>query len=343
MRNPLVSVIVPVYNVEKYLYQCLESIVIQTYSNIEVIVVNDGSPDNSDLIIKEFSSKDSRIKLINQKNAGLSAARNAGIKDATGEYIMFVDSDDWIESSMVEELLSKVKGVDLVVCSYNRMYTSKSNPRVLNVEGELNGTIFQRKLVGLYGSELKDPSQVDAFSIACAKLYKTDIIKKELIQFVSTKKIGTEDLLFNIQYSNQISRCYIYNEPLYNYRRDNEGSLTSTFKPKLFVQWQLLYSIIQGIIIDKESIFKIAFQNRVCIGIIGLGLNEMQSSDGFLSRYKKLKFILNDDLYKKAYSSLNLNYFPLHWKLFFGFAKYRFVLGVYAMLLGINYFVNSNK
>ena len=117
-NESLVSIIVPVYNVEKYLRKCLDSIVNQTYKNIEVICVDDGSPDNSIDILREYRAKDDRVTIIRQKNKGLSGARNTGIKNATGKYIMFIDSDDWVELNMVELMTKKMdnKNLELAVC-----------------------------------------------------------------------------------------------------------------------------------------------------------------------------------------------------------------------------------
>jgi glycosyltransferase EpsH len=344
MKIPLVSIVVPVYNVEKYLFQCLDSIVNQTYTNLEIIVVNDGSPDNSHLIVEEFSKNDSRIKIINQENAGLSAARNTGIKEATGEYLMFVDSDDWVDVAIVEKLLSKIDGVELVVCSYYRSYENTVIPRFFDMEGIIKGEVFQRRLVGLIGNELNDPSQADSLVTIWGKLYKLSIVKQKELNFVSTKEIGTcEDLIFNIQYVDYIENVIVLNLPLYYYRKSNNTSFTSHYKSNLFFQWKNLFKQIKRLICLNNEVFNSALNNRIALSIIGLGLNEMQNPEGFFSRYKKLRLILNDELYKKAYISLELKYFPMHWRLFFGFAKYRFVPGVYGMLLGINYFVNRNK
>lgn len=339
----MVSIIIPVYNVEQYLFQCLESVIIQSYQNLEIIIVNDGSPDNSHSIIRDFEDRDRRIKVINQQNAGLSAARNRGINKATGEYLMFVDSDDTIGIMMVEKLIEKIDGVDLVAASYYRKYENSSIARVFDISGPIKGGFFQRRLVGLVGAELKDPSQADSLVTAWGKLYKTSIIRKNKLHFVSTKEIGTEDLLFNFNYCEYIEGCYILNQPLYFYRRDNINSLTSTYKLKLFTQWLHLYSIIESEIEQKNGQFQLAFKNRVCLSIIGLGLNEIQNPSGLLIRYENLKNILNHQLYKRAYSKLDLKYFPLHWRLFFTFAKYRFVPGVYIMLRAISYFVNKNN
>ena len=130
MEENLISIIVPVYKVEKYLSKCLDSIVCQTYKKIEIILVDDGSPDNSGNICEEYAAKDNRIKVIHKENGGLSDARNAGLKIATGEYIGFVDSDDYIEEDMFETMykLIKMYDADISIVSYKEW----KNGRVLN-------------------------------------------------------------------------------------------------------------------------------------------------------------------------------------------------------------------
>lgn len=121
-----ITVIIPVYNVENYLERCLKSILYNTYTNLEIICVNDGSTDNSKKILEDYSKRDKRVIVINKKNNGLSSARNAGIKIATGEYIAFVDSDDWIHEKYFEYLIRGIDTADLVICNYIRSYKSGS-------------------------------------------------------------------------------------------------------------------------------------------------------------------------------------------------------------------------
>ena len=119
----LISVIVPVYNVEKYIKKCLDSIIYQTYKNIEIILVDDGSTDNSGIICDVYKERDKRIKVIHKKNNGVSAARNTGIENANGKWISFVDSDDWIDKNYFEILISKIynNDIDCILCCYNRV------------------------------------------------------------------------------------------------------------------------------------------------------------------------------------------------------------------------------
>lgn len=118
MKQPLISIIIPVYGVEKYIAQCLESVINQTYNNLEIIVVNDGTKDKSAEIAKEYAAKDSRIKVYDFKNGGLSVARNRGLEIATGEYISYLDSDDWLDTKMYETLLETAmkNEADMVKC-----------------------------------------------------------------------------------------------------------------------------------------------------------------------------------------------------------------------------------
>lgn len=153
--SELVSIIVPIYGVEEYLNKCIESIVNQTYKNIEIILVDDGSPDKCPEICDAFSQKDKRIKVIHKKNGGLSDARNVGIDHANGEYFVFVDSDDWIEDTMVEHLLSACKkyDVELVTCARyitdgrsTSMVVFDGPERVYTVEKALNEILSGRAM-----------------------------------------------------------------------------------------------------------------------------------------------------------------------------------------------------
>ena len=121
MKDPLITVIIPVYNVEKYLHRCLDSVIAQTYQNLEIICIDDGSTDRSSEICEQYALKDERVKVFHQENQGVSAARNNGLDMASGEYIAFVDSDDYIQNDMFERLYSELSksGASYVICGYN--------------------------------------------------------------------------------------------------------------------------------------------------------------------------------------------------------------------------------
>lgn len=168
MKEVLVSVIIPVYGVEKYIAQCLESVINQTYNNLEIIVVNDGTKDRSAEIAKEYAAKDSRIKVYDFENGGISVARNRGLEIATGDYISYIDSDDWLDKRMYETLLKSAiqNNADMVKCGIIETNVAKeenftfSNEKIINNEQHIgfenyfNGMLWTVVWNGLYKREL---------------------------------------------------------------------------------------------------------------------------------------------------------------------------------------------
>jgi glycosyltransferase involved in cell wall biosynthesis len=209
-----ISVIVPVYNAEKYLVQCLNSIINQTFKDIEIICINDGSTDNSLKILKEFSEKDSRIKIINQKNSGVSIARNKGIDTASGDYIFFVDSDDWCELKLFETIYKKAveTNADVVVIAKNIF----RNEVIISDTTEKIKYFINDKKANYFG---------EVVSVVTDKLIKKDFLKRHNIRFVPGIKFG-EDTLFSIGLVNKNAQIEAIPEILYNYRFLNKDGLT---------------------------------------------------------------------------------------------------------------------
>ncbi len=344
-----VSVIIPVYNVEKYLPKCLDSVVGQSYRNLEIICINDGSPDNSAEILEYYAKKDSRIKIITQKNEGLSGARNTGINAATGDYIIFLDSDDWIDPDTVENAVSVAEknGSDVVMWGYVREFADKSLEKKIfdgdKIFGKNECRELHRRLAGLTGAELASPENTDAIVTAWSKLYKTDIIKENLLEFTDTKIIGTEDLLFNMYYFGFVKSCAFIGKPFNHYRKDNDTSLTRSYKSRLFAQWAELYKRIRNYLNENHlgDDFHRALDNRICLSMIGLGLNELCNKGSHGERIKNIKKILSSEQYIKAFAGLDFEYFPIHWKIFFKLCQKRLALGVYILLNAIRILIGK--
>ena len=344
MEKPLVSIIIPVYNTDKYLPQCIESIVHQTYDNLEIIFINDGSTDESPLLLNDVAKSDFRVKIINQKNSGLSAARNRGMREATGDYIMFLDSDDWIDKETCENALRKFReyDVDVVFWSYTREYQKKSLKTPLFEDKEIIWRsndiqrLFQR-MVGLTGKELAEPQKTDSLITAWGKIYKKNVLKD--IEFVDTKIIGTEDALFNIQVFSQIQSAVYIPDFFSHYRKYNEISLTHHYKKNLAKQWKELYQRILQILRTqkRDNECYVALNNRICLGLIGLGLN-LAEDDKMSSceKIKELHRILNMKHYKKALKAFSVKNLPVYWKVFFVCAKLQLSLFLYFILLIMN-------
>ena len=336
----MISIIVPIYNVAPYLPSCLDSLVNQTYRDLEIICVNDGSTDGSLPILKEYAKKDERIKVINQANQGLSGARNTGIKAAQGEWMMFVDSDDWLDLTACEQLLDAVtQGKDVGFCSYIRESSRGSHPQYIFDEQPRAydaATIHSlyTRLIAPTGTELAHPEKLDSLSTAWGKIYRTSIIQEHRLEFVSTKEIGTEDLLFNVHYFRWIQSAVYVPAPLYHYRKNNITSLTKLYKPRLSEQWNVLFQKIEECITPlHRPELEQALQYRRALCLIGQGLNLTFSNKGLLEKRKELSTILHAEFYRHAIQVLPLNYFPLHWKIFYGMAKYKCTWGILLLLL----------
>ena len=340
--KPLVSIIVPVYNVEQYLPQCLDSIVNQTYENIEVICVNDGSPDNSIKILEDYSAKDSRIKVISQKNQGVSSARNFALEFVNGEYIMFVDGDDWLDLQTCQIAVDKAIKVsaDVVMWSYVSESKNRSDKKIIFEEEcifdetEVKERIH-RRFIGISGSELARPEQADSLCPVWGKMYKSSIILQSNVKFVDLDKIGTyEDGLFNLEIFKYIDRAVYLPENFYHYRKTNSESQTSKYRSRLFEQWQNLFDEMQQYICKNNlpQEYEDALYNRIALSILGLGLNILLSDFSAKKKRKLIKEIITSDRYKEAYKKLEFKYFPLHWKIFYAFAKAGNATGVYMLL-----------
>ena len=184
-----ISIIVPVYNTSPYLEKCLDSLVNQTYKNIEIICVNDGSTDNSAEILHRYSEIYSNVIAIDQENQGVSAARNNALDKADGDYLMFVDSDDWVDQRICEKLLTaiRVNNAECAMCSYVKEYENKSIvnhvfPRDFCLKGEKFKRFFYRRLFGLVGKETRNPQNIDLMVSVWMQLFRADLC--EGIQFI---------------------------------------------------------------------------------------------------------------------------------------------------------------
>ena len=217
----LVSVIIPVYNVEKYLHTCLDSVFGQTFSDWEAVCVNDGSTDGSAVILKEYAAKDDRFRVVEQPNAGLSAARNTGLMHAAGDYILFLDSDDWLETDALETLSGILDGEDLVCFSGRRYLEFES--RFLPSD-ELDERTYPSGMD--YYNENALQRRDFPFVCVVLRLYKRSFLKENGLRF--KEGIFHEDNLFTPLACYFARRVRVLNRSLYVYRvRDN--SITTTY------------------------------------------------------------------------------------------------------------------
>lgn len=336
-QTPRVSIVVPVYNVERYLRQCLDSLVNQTYQNVEIICVDDGSTDASSEILTEYALKNSRVRVIRQKNSGLSAARNVGFSFATGEYVMYVDSDDWIDVRTCEKAVFKAEehAADLVMWPYIREFPDHSAPKAIFSEEKTFHAAecreLQRRMIGLLGTELAHPENADALCTVWGKLYRRELIAQNEIHFTDLQRIGTyEDGLFNLHYLAHVKNITYIPDYLSHYRK-NSG-MTSKYRKELAAQWKNLFSDMRSYIEMEKcgSDFDAALNSRISLSIIGLGLNALALPNREAST--EIRSILSEKEYRAAIKTLPMRYFPPHWWAFFACCKLNFASGVFLLL-----------
>lgn len=222
-----VSIVVPVYNAEKYLEECFNSLANQTLENIEIIAVNDGSKDNSQKIINEYVNKyPNKFVGIKKNNGGPGDARNYGIAKANGEYIAFVDSDDYIDTTMYEKMYNKAKTseYDIVCCNVKAIYPSKA----YSINSGIDKDITEKKM------QTKEKLLIDSYAIVCNKIFKSKILKEVKIEKngLFKKNVWFEDVLFLYKLYPYINTVGVVDESLYYYPQ-RENSITYTYNDKL--------------------------------------------------------------------------------------------------------------
>lgn len=230
MYKPLISAVIPIYNTERYLERCIRSVVSQTYENLQIILVDDGSPDNSPQICDRWAEQDPRIRAIHKQNAGLGMARNSGMDAADGEYIFFFDSDDYVEHTIVEKCVASAleHGSDVVLFGYTDAYeggrlepqpvkTSELVFRHKSLTGKLLPAIFSYSMgLGLG---------------ACGKMFRRAVLEEQGLRFRSEREIISEDAFFVLEVFSHIATASVVPENLYYYYK-NDHSLTTTYNSR---------------------------------------------------------------------------------------------------------------
>ncbi len=245
-----VSIVVPVYNVEKYLKRCVDSLIGQSYPNIEILLVDDNSKDSSFSICKEYELKDSRIRVFHKENEGLGLTRNYGIERATGEFITFVDSDDYLTSDAIAVMMERAISTDADVVIATNYYKNEEQEVVIPERLYSGSEIKKIIMVHMMGNK---GNKLDAISYtAWGKLYKKELFAKNNLEFPSERKYIWEDLAFSVKAYPLCERVYILHKPVYYYCF-NEGSLTHTYKPNKLELVMELYSYM-GLKIQKLNL-----------------------------------------------------------------------------------------
>ena len=333
--DALVSVIVPVYNVEKYLRQCLDSLLRQTYKNIEVIMVNDGSKDSSGKICDEYAEKYENFHVVHKKNAGLGMARNTGLEHIHGEYVTFLDSDDYLKENCIEVLYKNLLQfrVDMCKGGFKRVENSGTIVSIREYENKLyKGACAKRELLPRkIGSS---PSHHDSVEMCvCGAIYKTSLIKEYDLIFVSEREFISEDLVFNIDYMQHADGACTIEAVGYNYRI-NLKSLSTSYRPDRFEASKHFYlemkNKLQGLGYGRETMFRLDrmffIYTRMCIR-----QEKNAQSKKVITKINSIKRMCTDSILNSAIKGYPINELGIKQRVFLKLIFYRWSLLLYVL------------
>lgn len=343
IEKPLISVIVPVYNVENYMRQCIDSLLNQTLSNIEIILVDDGATDTSPKICDEYARRYSRIKVIHKLNGGLGSARNAGMKEARGKYIGFVDSDDYVSVKMYETLLdvAETNKADCAYCEFTRFWNDtvdvtkppKKTIKVYSDKEILDAYLLDR--IGCSPSEKEDCSYGASVNLG---LFRSDVIQRSKVEFVSEREFIAEDMIFDIDFIPYCKKIVHTNEALYFYRF-NPDSLTTRYVSDRFERNVALCNETASRL-DKtynSDVYKIRL-DRYFLKITRIALIEEiahLNENGWRNTRANINRIANNQKLNQILKTYPLASLPKTQKIFFCALKQKMYLLV-AILIKIN-------
>lgn len=343
IEKPLISVIVPVYNVENYMRQCIDSLLNQTLSNIEIILVDDGATDTSPKICDEYARRYSRIKVIHKLNGGLGSARNAGMKEARGKYIGFVDSDDYVSVKMYETLLdvAETNKADCAYCEFTRFWNDtvdvtkppKKTIKVYSDKEILDAYLLDR--IGCSPSEKEDCSYGASVNLG---LFRSDVIQRSKVEFVSEREFIAEDMIFDIDFIPYCKKIVHTNEVLYFYRF-NPDSLTTRYVSDRFERNVALCNEMASRL-DKtynSDVYKIRL-DRYFLKITRIALIEEiahLNENGWRNTRANINRIANNQKLNQILKTYPLASLPKTQKIFFCALKQKMYLLV-AILIKIN-------
>lgn len=337
MKKDLISIIVPVYNAEKTIQKCVNSIIKQTYSNIEIILINDGSEDNSLLICKELSLNNKNINVIDSINKGVSSARNIGIENATGKYVMFVDSDDYVDSKWCESLYSIVGKNKFCVCN---IYCVDYLTNNIYVENNINEKIKKLKI-----NEFYEVYKLKLLNQPYNKIYEKEIIDKYNIRFDENLSLG-EDLLFNLDYLQQCNEIEIVNDRTYFYIKGQNDSLCNKFYPNFYEIQTKIYlkmiDVINSIDISDKQVLKDCYTEFLYSLILSMNNILLNKEYSLIIKVKKIKGILKSSVFDSCLENAEQYKFN---KIYWNILKAKNLIGIltYYRLCEFKAKLNTNR
>ncbi len=304
MKNGLVTVVLPIYNVELYLDKCIQSVVDQTYSNLEILLIDDGSPDNCPKICDEWALKDDRIRVIHKQNEGLGMARNTGIENATGEYICFFDSDDYIAPETIENTYSLAanENAEIVVfgfCNvdFQDQVFSQFVPFVEDKAVYAGQDVLAEFFPDYISSNPYRKEPCRFYMSPCMMLYSTEMISRSGWRFVSEREIISEDIYSLLSLFQYVNKVAVLPEALYYYRVNN-ASLSRSYRPDRYLRIKHFY--LECLKLCERLGYDDEIAHRVSKHYLGFTIAAMKQecavSASFIAAWQSVKRIAGDDV-----------------------------------------------
>ena len=342
--NKKISIIVPVFNVEKYLERCVESLVNQTYSNIEIILVDDKSPDNCPQMCDDWAKKDDRIKVVHkEKNEGLGFARNTGIENALGDYIIFVDSDDYIDLKTCETAKNALEKNNADICCYlwADVYQNniKNNHIIEKTVSYEKDRIAQEFLTRSIAPNETD-TEKDIGISSCMAIYKASLFEDKKLRFVSEREYLNEDMIFRIELCKHINKAVIIPDNLYFYFH-NFGTLTTSYKENRFAESVKMFEKVNEICKDFNCPELYRRNTRYFMLNTMVSIKKEVAEYGF-SSIKAIKNICCNETLCNALKQYSISKMPLSYRLFFKGIMSKNAVLIY-LLVKASLLTNKNK
>ena len=304
--NPKISIIVPVYKVEQYIHKCIDSILGQTFTDFELILVDDGSPDNCPQICDEWAKKDQRIKVIHKKNEGLGFARNTGIENATGEFVCFIDSDDYLDLTTIEKAYTFAKKECAEIVVYGLNYIDEKGEIIKSFTPCSEKTVFKdEEVLNEFFPEYLSPNPNDRqprfYMSPCVLLYSTKFLIEENFLFVSERVIVSEDVYSQIELFKNVKKVAIIRESLYYYQTNN-NSLSRAYKQDKYKKVKHFY--LESLKLCEKLGYSEEIKHRISKIFLSFTITtlkqEYKSPRAKQEKKEEIKNIINDDVLQEV-------------------------------------------
>ncbi|MCO4542854.1 Exopolysaccharide biosynthesis transcriptional activator EpsA [Streptococcus infantarius subsp. infantarius] len=332
-----ISVIVPVYNVESYLERCINSLLNQTYSNLEIILIDDGSTDRSGQICDQYKNRDEFV-VIHKENAGLGMARNTGLDVATGKYIIFVDSDDYIDNNMIQSLYEEIQKTSSDTCigGFKRVYANHSD--VFKTELPKKEYIGQEVCTELLPIMFGRVEGLPSVEMSVWKvMFSNDIIQKNQLRFPSEREFISEDIIFDTEYYPLSQKVCISPTVGYNYC-DNEDSLTTRYNKERFNKQVILYNELEKRVTElgiRDLAIERMYSTLIAIARYSIKLEvKFSGQNGREESYANIQNICNNETLQTVLAEQNRSTVRLQSRIINYLIKYKMInLLVYVMMI----------